>query len=721
MEKLEQLLKREDIPEDVKQIIKERINALDAQDSELNKLNELYKILYKVNTALLKEHTIGTLELFIEDICSSLVTESRFKLAWIGKTNSSTKIVTPIVIKGEASEYAHGLHISLDDSAIGHGPTALAIKSGTIYICNDFHNDPNTLPWRDRALNFGLKSSAVFPIPISDSVTWAISVYSKDVNFFQEEEIKLLDEVAKNISLGIKNIYLKTEQKIAEAKLIASNEKFKKVVENISDAIYILDSNGVVQYISSAVTQITKYTPKEIINTSLFSYVHKDDLPNILTKFKKRLSGIYESMDWRIKTKDGNTKYVNTISNTILDETGAKLLIGVLRDIDERKKMEDTLIATKEKAEESDRLKSAFLANMSHEIRTPMNAIMGFSYLLKDIEDITSEQEMYANRIYASGERLLTLINDILDLSKIDAKQMRLDYKEKIVGESLSHVINLLYTKIVEKKINLEIKFEEENYLINTDHQKLEQILINLVGNSIKFTQNGIIEIGCHKTDSKTLLFYVQDTGIGISKENQENIFNAFRQAEEDTGKKYGGTGLGLTISKELVELMGGTIGVESNEGVGSKFYFTLPFEGKIESVKEEVKQIAPKLNQDYKGAKLLLVEDEDCNINLFKEYFRKLNVNFVVAYNGQEALNIVEKDPEINIIFMDIKMPTMDGITATKKLRERGIKTPIIAQSAYAMVGDKEKFLSAGCDDYLSKPLDRDQLINVLDKYIKQ
>ena len=364
-----------------------------------------------------------------------------------------------------------------------------------------------------------------------------------------------------------------------------------------------------------------------------------------------------------------------------------------------------------EEIEKLSKIKSEFLANMSHEIRTPLNAILGFIKIMKEEDD--GKFEKYLNIIDSSSQTLLTIINDILDLSKIESGKMKIE-KINFSSEELYHTIELFEEKADEKNIDYKVKFINIPEYLYSDVHRLKQILSNLISNAIKFTpENKKIEIVLEYNDNK-LYVNVKDEGIGIPQDKLENIFKPFSQADNSTTRKYGGTGLGLTISHKLVEMLGGELKVKSKVGKGSEFYFTIPI--------KKGKKLETKISNNHnipKGIQLLIVEDNIANQMFMKVILNKLNINFDIANNGLEAIDKY-KSNKYDLILMDVNMPIMNGIEATKEIRKTDKNIPIIALTASALEGDKEKFLNAGMNDYLSKPLDIEKLKVVLEKYGK-
>lgn len=373
----------------------------------------------------------------------------------------------------------------------------------------------------------------------------------------------------------------------------------------------------------------------------------------------------------------------------------------------------------RKKAEESDRLKSAFLANMSHEIRTPMNAILGFSEILVRPNLAKEKQALYAEVLNAASNQLLGIINDILDISKIETGQVTIHQSEVNLNQILRSVQSLFLQNAKNKGNEIVITpgLPDSKCLVVSDESKISQIITNLVSNSIKFTNKGRIEIGYNVKDG-WLNFYVNDTGIGISPEDQKVIFDRFRQADTSPNRNYGGTGLGLSICKAFVEMLGGEIGIESEVEKGSRFNFTLPYK----PVQEPHGAILLKAKNSYNFSSntVLVAEDEPNNFYYLSEILSDTGIKIIHAKDGAEAVEKFALNPSIQLILMDIKMPTLNGIEATRMIRGINPDIPIVALTAYAMAGDKEKCLAAGCNAYISKPIIKDDLLSSLDLFLK-
>jgi signal transduction histidine kinase len=406
-----------------------------------------------------------------------------------------------------------------------------------------------------------------------------------------------------------------------------------------------------------------------------------------------------------------------------LDEKTKEIIVKE-EIIKERKKAEKELIAAKERAELSDKLKSSFLSNMSHEIRTPMNAIVGLSELLKDKGYSDEERTEFVNLIVSNSHNLLGLIDDIVDISKIESNQLNINLKDCQVYPLLIDLYRRFSEEIKsgEKShldFRLSFNIKDKNLTFKADGIRIKQALSKLIDNAVKFTESGHIELGCNLEEDR-ILFYVEDTGIGLSEDKKKVIFDLFRKVEDNKLKLYRGTGLGLSLSQNLVKLMGGEIKVETEVNKGSRFYFSLPLDQMVR------KNVPVSINDKYdfdkpiwSGKNILVVEDDTSNFLLINENLKSTGANILRAENGIEALKMSTSEKKPDIIIMDIKLPGIDGYETTRRIREKNKEIPIIANTAYAMEGDREKSIDAGCTEYLSKPTDRKQLIDLIAKYL--
>ncbi len=387
------------------------------------------------------------------------------------------------------------------------------------------------------------------------------------------------------------------------------------------------------------------------------------------------------------------------------------------------------LKVAKNKAEESDRLKSAFLANMSHEIRTPMNGILGFAGLLKNSKLSGEKQQHYIQIIEKGGERLLNIINDIISVSKIEANQMEVNIQECNINTELEYIYNFFKPEVDNKSMHFSYKkglLTNEAFIL-TDKEKLYAILANLVKNSIKYSKQGTIEFGYNiKNDKESckIEFYVKDTGIGIPVNRQKAIFERFIQADIADKMALQGAGLGLSISRAYTEMLGGDIWVESIEGQGSTFYFTLPCDLLInDNIKNNSKrELISEINiDDIKNLKVLIAEDDEASGVLLSIILREFCSDVLIAKTGKEAVIICEENTDLDLILMDIQMPELNGYDAIRKIRKFNKDIIIIAQSAYSLAGDDQKAFQAGCNEYITKPIIKANLMIYIEKYFKK
>jgi CheY-like chemotaxis protein len=383
------------------------------------------------------------------------------------------------------------------------------------------------------------------------------------------------------------------------------------------------------------------------------------------------------------------------------------------------------LLVAKEKAEESDKLKSAFLANMSHEIRTPLNGIMGFAELLKLPNIGEDEKQDFLENITQSGYKLLTIINDILDLSKIEAGQITIVRNRFSVNRMLNDLYKLFQPKLnlsgSKVQMSVTTALEDTASFLYSDEGRLRQIIINLVDNALKFTEEGAIEFGYEIIGHSQIRFFVKDSGIGIPEDKRQAIFERFRQAQDTHLNKYGGTGLGLSIAKGFAELLGGHIDFTSEVGRGTTFYLTLPFPAGSGfpdgNLSPDELAFDPEM-YDWNGKKILLIDDDRSNFFLLRRLLKETGCQVDFAQNGREGLSFLSND-EYSTILMDIRLPDINGFDLTQKLRKEKNNIPIIFQTANVMEQDRQKAFDVGADEFLSKPIDFEDLFHVLEKFL--
>lgn len=525
-----------------------------------------------------------------------------------------------------------------------------------------------------------------------------------------------------------------TVRKQVESLIVKSEAKFRSLAEHTLDIIVRYDSDFKISYINRSGLLLYGKTEKEIIGKH-----HSDFITNEVSKgllWDMQIANVFSEgksirlqMDYEV---NGSIVYLDWHLTPEYDENDIVLsVMGIARDITELRLITLELEKAKQKAEESDRLKSAFLANMSHEIRTPMNGIIGFSELLTQEDTPEDEKNEYAQILHKSANRLMELINNILDISKIEANQMEVVKSEFNLSACLLDLFDFFSLKAKNKNIELKVVLDSayENLTIFSDEKMIHQIMMNLINNALKFTINGEVVFGVTVDDS-SYHFYVEDTGIGISPDYLPNLFDRFSQEDPSNSRKYEGSGLGLPIVKGLANLLGGTINVSSSQGLGSRFTFILPVSEKdTKKTKLENENLNDKSNdlsnnstkrRDCNMCKILIAEDDEISYKLLKNLLlREGKFDVLRAISGEEAVRLCEQNEDIAVVFMDLKMPLMDGLTATRLIRKFRTELPIIACTALAMLGDKEKALTAGCNDYIAKPYNPKDVVEKFHKYM--
>jgi PAS domain S-box-containing protein len=546
-------------------------------------------------------------------------------------------------------------------------------------------------------------------IKVNSKFQWK-EVYLNPV-YDNDAQINIISGVAYDI----------TDKTQARKKLISSEEKFRNIFESFQDLYFRTDFKGILTMLSPSVKDIIGFSTAQLIGKNITNYyIYNIKIKSLLRDLIK--NGSVRNFEVGLVDKSGNV--IPCICNIrIITSNGVPQYIeGVARDITELKQTHLQLQHSKELAERSLKVKERFLANMSHEIKTPLNGIMGMLYLL-DAETLNDHQRKHIKALRTSSEILMSLLNDMLDISKIEAGKMVL--KNTIFSTAqMFEKLSILYDQESKRhcvSLTFEIDEQVPKYIL-ADEIKLIQIYSNLISNAIKFTpKRGKVHVKTSiekvkRNGALKIMGSVSDTGIGILDEDSKKLFRSFTQLDSSTSKAYKGTGLGLFISKKLVELMKGKIGVKPNVDVGSTFWFTFETIAASPSANVEPSDNIPELAGN---PKLMIVDDNKVNLQLASEILKKAGCLVTTVNRGKKAIKLAMEN-KFELILMDIQMPDMDGIEASKKIKESGLntKTPIVAMTAYSMAGDKQKYLNAGMDDYISKPIKPDMLILIVKKW---
>jgi PAS domain S-box-containing protein len=508
------------------------------------------------------------------------------------------------------------------------------------------------------------------------------------------------------------------------------------VLDSATDVIIYASASGKILDVNASVEQVLGYRPEEVVGKHFvrLGILRLQDIPQVVMLFRKaiRSKNADQFVELELKHKNGGSVFVEVGTQFIIRDGKVKGIVSIFRDITERRRVLHELTTAKKEAEAANRVKSEFLANMSHEVRTPLTAILGFADVLT--EGATDQAVAEAARtIRRNGDHLLQVIDDILDLSKIEAGKLQVARTEVSPAEIVENAISLMRVPAEAKKLSLSAEYcGPIPSVIQSDATRLRQILMNLIGNAVKFTETGGVRLLVRLVESPKpamLRFDVVDTGIGMSKEDLRKIFASFTQVHASYNRHFGGSGLGLAISKRLAAMLGGTISVQSEPGKGSTF--TLAIEtGPLEGVRmcEPAGQSAlvrsapcaasPRFPENV-SCRILLAEDAPDIQRLVSFLLRKAGAEVEVVENGQLAVDAALRGTgaarPFDLVLMDMQMPVMDGYQATERLRARGYRGRIVALTAHAMKDDRQKCLDAGCDEYLSKPIDRERLLAVV------
>jgi signal transduction histidine kinase len=547
-----------------------------------------------------------------------------------------------------------------------------------------------------------------------------LEMLPEDVRKFVESVDESYAQADKDRAILGRSLELSSEE------LLQVNAEMRAVFQAFPDLFFWLDSDGKILDCKGGQNVDLVMPPKKLIGKCLRDIPFGDVGSTLQKELEAALAArSMRRAEYTLSLNGQTAVYEARFIPLIKDKT-----IMIVRSITEAKQQEEMLRHAKEMAEEATKAKSEFLANMSHEIRTPMNSIIGFCDLLAE-EELTDRQVEYLSVVQEAGKNLLNVINDILDLSKVESGKFQVEILPCSLMKILKNTRSMMLPRARQKGIRFLVEQHSDlPDIIQSDPLRLQQCLMNLIGNAIKFTETGhvILRVSYEAAESgRRLRFEVEDTGIGIPKEKQEAVFQPFIQADSSTTRQYGGTGLGLTITKVLVQLLDGSIELRSQVGKGSVFTITLPVEP-FESGRPfssyhvfDSVQSTPKPQRPASGhfsGRVLVAEDNRSNQVLIKAILEKLGLQVVLTDNGQQAMEAALQTP-FDLILMDMQMPVMNGFEATRRLRRQSIRIPVIALTAHAMDEERSACFQAGCDDFISEPLRKDELVALLDKYL--
>ena len=554
-----------------------------------------------------------------------------------------------------------------------------------------------------------------------------------------------------NVPIGLKGTVQDiTKQKLFELKLKENEERLSLTIDGAKLGTWDMNIKTGDFTVNNRWSKMIGYDANEVItnNTWWKKLIHPEDLPQVEELLEKHYQGktnMYEA-EFRVKHKKGHWIWIQDKGKVIeWDHNGNALrIVGIHIDLTERIlheqetkrineeyealneelfQINEELVDARDRAEQANQLKTEFLHNMSHEIRTPLNGIMGFTRFLSQCDLSQEQRSYYSSIVVNSSKQLLRIIDDILEISTLETQQLNLHAEPFNLNDFILDLFAIYDQLSKERSIPFYIKkdFRVQNHIIS-DRDKLHKILSNLLDNAFKFTSEGQIEMGYYVEDSK-LVFYVKDTGCGISNENRDKIFERFLQVDNEISPNFGGLGLGLSIARENAKLLDGDISLKSEKGLGSTFYVTIPY--KIALVVNKSNHQLSNINAPLqkKPYTVLIAEDEEVNYLYLETIIKEIeifDINIIHVINGKEAVDLCMNNSDIDLVLMDIKMPVMNGYEATKKIKAAIPQLPVIAQTAYSTENDKKVAFKYGCDDYISKPIDKCQLINLIEKNIQ-
>jgi PAS domain S-box-containing protein len=683
------------------------------KESKIEQLTRIYKVLSNVNQAIVRFR--DSTDLFNE-VCKVIVEDGKFKMSWIGMVNETTGELEIKAKYGDNTEYLDHLKFDLNSDENIVGPVIITLKSGRNSVCNniDIEYKISNPPWRELALKNGFNSLASFGIRSIGKPTGVLVVYSSSEGSFKENEIQLFDELASDINYALE--FFEKEELI---------RKLSSGIQHSFVSIAITDMNGIIEFVNPKFTESCGYSIEELIGKDIKMLRP----PETWEEEDKELWEILKDKgEWGgelpVQKKNGDIYWEFAIMSPIKNEKGETThLLSVKEDITKRKQTEEELKDAKEKAEEANRLKSNFLANMSHELRTPMTGILGFAELMyNELKD--PELKEMSGMILKGGMRLTDTLNSILDLSSIEVNKIELKICDKNIIDIIKDSVRLFELSAKQKGVVVKFLPDKDTPKAKIDERLFVQVMNNLLNNAIKFTEVGEIKVLCGKqeTDEGSFVFIkVKDTGIGILPKDIEKIFEPFRQVSEGLNRKYEGTGLGLTISKKFVELMGGKLSVESKISKGSVFTVILPISMDNQTELKTTWEYKTNITKNFEiPPNILHVEDDMLGRKVVKVLLKRECLVTDVE-DGENAILIAKKQ-NFDLVLMDINLRGISGIETAQALRTiPGYeKIPIIAVTAYAMVGDKEEFIRNGCTHYLSKPFTKDSLIKIIQEALK-
>jgi len=567
------------------------ITALREREQEVTRMSRLYDALSHVNQAIVRLRTRDEL---LQKVCDVLVDHGGFRMAWVGWHVPEDHRLMPVAQCGDSNRYLDGIRVYTDDRPEGRGPSGHTFRSGSPYVSNDLLGDPVSGPWRAELERRGFLASAAFPIRVGGVVEGVLSVYADRLGFFQDQEVRLLEEAAADVSFALDNVASEAARRHAEQTVRQEKEFSDSMIECMPGIVYLYDMSGRFLRWNRDFERVSGFAATEIAHMHPLDFFAGDDKVRIEARISEVFATGESSTEASFVSRDGRQRPYYFTGRRVTFQ-GRTCLVGVGIDISERRQAEEER-ERRHRAEAADRVKSAFLATMSHELRTPLNSIIGFTGILLQglAGPLNTEQNKQLEMVRTSSRHLLALINDVLDISKIEAGQLEVARAPFNPGQSIAKVVALVTPLAVAKGLAVRVEVPAVLPIVVGDARRFEQILLNLLSNAIKFTEMGEVRLTAKLLDAAgldagrpaatSIQLSVRDSGIGIKTVDLPHLFQPFRQVESGLARHHEGTGLGLAICHRLAVLMGGRIDAESEWGKGSRFWVTLPLEGPVRS-----------------------------------------------------------------------------------------------------------------------------------------
>jgi two-component system sensor histidine kinase/response regulator len=697
-------------------------------EESLEAFNRTLRTIIACNQALAK--ATGEEEL-LKAICTNIVEIGGYRAAWVGYAeDDESKTVRPVVYAGLGEENFRKRRVSWADVEEGRGPVGFAIRTGRPAMVKNLPETPSYVPWRDGQSGGGPGSAMAIPLTTGAKIFGTLCVYTASASAFSEDGVKLLEQFAADLSFGIETLRTRKRAEETLREKLALQEQLGGIVSSVPGAIYSFsmrpDGTSAIPYASPGFRGIFGIGPEVVKNDAapVFRLIHPDDLPGVQTSIADAYARKAPwSNEFRVNHPEKGVIWVEGLSSLSQQPNGEYLWHGYLNDITERKQLESKALQVRT-AEAAAQAKSEFLANMSHEIRTPMNAIIGMAHLALRTK-LDRRQQDYLQKIQNAGDHLLGIINDILDFSKVEAGKLRLETVDFQLDGVFDNIGALILERATEK--GLEVIFDigvDVPRALKGDPLRIGQVMLNYVTNAVKFTETGEIVIRARVAEQTTsdvlLRFEVKDTGIGLTEEQQAGLFQSFQQADMSTSRKYGGTGLGLAISKKLAEMMGGAVGVESELGAGSTFWFT----ARLARGEQDVEQFIPQTK--LRNQRVLVVDDNETARTVVSDMLERMTFRADTAASGEQAVQAVAKadssgDP-YEIVFLDWHMPPgINGVEAALRIRASDLKLRphFVVITAYGRAEILHEVEKANIGITLVKPVNASLLFDTISQLL--